>query len=56
MSSTRKDEEKVVVFRQMANYWQDKNWRQCADLLTEGGVLQPMMKDPIVGREAFTSA
>jgi hypothetical protein len=39
MSSTRKDEEKVVVFLQRANYWQDKNWRQCADLLTEGGVL-----------------
>ena len=53
MSSTLKDEEKVAVFRQMAIHWQNKNWRKCADLFTEGGVLQSMMKEPIVGREAF---
>ncbi|MEO8543707.1 MAG: limonene-1,2-epoxide hydrolase family protein [Burkholderiaceae bacterium] len=53
MISTLKDEEKVAVFRQMASHWQEKNWRKCADLFTEGGVLQSMMKDPIVGREAF---
>ncbi len=53
MSSTLNDEEKIAVFRQMANHWQDRNWRQCADLFTEGGVLHSMMKDPIVGREAF---
>ena len=53
MSSNLNDEEKIAVFRQMASHWQNKNWRQCADLFTEGGVLQSMMKDPIVGREAF---
>lgn len=53
MRSSLKDEEKVAVFRQMAQHWQDKDWRKCADLFTEGGVLQSMMKEPIVGREAF---
>ncbi len=53
MNSTLKAEEKVAVFRQMASHWQDKNWRKCADLLTEGGIFQSMMKEPIVGREAF---
>ena len=53
MSVTLTNEEKIAVFRQMASHWQNKSWRQCADLFTEGGVLQSMMKDPIVGREAF---
>ena len=53
MSNTLTNEEKVAVFRQMANHWQNKNWRQCADLLTEDGVFHSMMKSPIVGREAF---
>ena len=53
MSATLKDEEKVAVFRQMAVHWQDKNWRKCADLFSENGVLHSVMKDPIVGREAF---
>ncbi|MBK6604755.1 MAG: nuclear transport factor 2 family protein [Leptospiraceae bacterium] len=53
MSVTLTNEEKTAVLRQMASHWQNKSWRQCADLFTEGGVLQSMMKDPIVGREAF---
>lgn len=53
MSTHLKDEEKIAVFRQMASHWQNKAWRQCADLFTEDGVLHSMMKDPLVGREAF---
>lgn len=53
MHTDLKDEEKIAVFRQMAQHWEAKNWRKCADLFTEGGVLQSMMKEPIVGREAF---
>jgi limonene-1,2-epoxide hydrolase len=53
MRATLTDEEKIAVFRQMASHWQNKEWRRCADLFTQGGVLHSMMKDPIVGREAF---
>ncbi|UUZ66408.1 nuclear transport factor 2 family protein (plasmid) [Polaromonas sp. P1-6] len=53
MSSTRRDEEKIALFRDMARHWENKDWRACADLFTADGVLQSMMKDPIVGREAF---
>lgn len=53
MSSPLKDEEKAAVFRRMAEHWQNKEWRQCADLFTPGGVLHSVMKEPIVGREAF---
>lgn len=53
MSSTLRDEEKIALFRDMARHWENKDWRACADLFTADGVLQSMMKDPIVGREAF---
>ncbi len=53
MRSNLNDEEKISLFREMARHWEEKNWRRCADLFTEGGTLQSMMKAPIVGREAF---
>ncbi|MEO7242239.1 MAG: limonene-1,2-epoxide hydrolase family protein [Variovorax sp.] len=53
MPTELNDEQKIAVVRQMAAGWQDKAWRQCADLFTENGVLHSVMKEPIVGREAF---
>lgn len=53
MNCSLKDEEKIAVFREMACHWQNKDWRKCADLFAADGVLQSMMKDPVVGREAF---
>lgn len=53
MNSTLSDEQKIAVFRAMVSGWQDKQWRQCADLFAPNGVLQSMMKEPVVGREVF---
>ena len=53
MNSTLSDEQKITVFRAMVSGWQDKQWRQCADLFAPNGVLQSMMKEPVVGREVF---
>ena len=47
------DEQKIAVFREMVSGWQNKQWRQCADLFTPNGILQSMMKEPVVGREVF---
>jgi len=55
MTSTLNDDQKIAVFRQMANAWEHKQWRTCADLLTPDGVLQSMMLEPVVGRETFYS-
>ncbi len=53
MTTELTDEQKMATFRAMENAWQDKQWRQCADLLAPNGVLQSMMLDPVVGREVF---
>lgn len=47
------DEQKIATFRTMARHWENKEWRQCADLFTPDGVLHSVMKEPHVGREAF---
>ena len=53
MAPTFSDEQKIAVFREMVSGWQDKQWRKCADLFAPDGVLQSMMKEPLVGREVF---
>jgi limonene-1,2-epoxide hydrolase len=53
MHHTLNDEEKIAMFRTMARHWENKEWRQCADMFTPDGVLHSVMKAPHVGREAF---
>ena len=53
MTPTFSDEQKIAVFREMVSGWQNKQWRKCADLFAPNGVLQSMMKEPLVGREVF---
>ena len=53
MAPTFSDEQKIAVFREMVSGWQNKQWRKCADLFAPNGVLQSMMKEPLVGREVF---
>lgn len=54
MASTLTDDQKIATFRKMADAWEKKDWRTCADLLTENGAIHSMMKDePTRGREAF---
>ena len=54
MASTLTDAQKIDTFRKMADAWQRKDWRTCADLLAVNGALHSMMKDePMVGRETF---
>ena len=53
MPPTLSNEQKIAVFREMVSGWQRKEWRKCADLFTPDGVLQSMMKEPVVGREVF---
>ena len=53
MRRTLKDEEKIALFRTMARHWENKEWRQCADMFTPDGVLHSVMKEPHVGGEAF---
>ena len=48
------DDEKIATVRRMAQAWERKDWRACADLLTEDGALHSMMKtERTVGRETF---
>jgi len=53
MAVTLSDEEKIAVFRKIKAAWEGKQWRTVADMMTPDGVLQSMMLEPIVGREAF---
>ncbi len=45
------DELKIQTFMTMKEGWERKNWRQCADLMTEDGILHSVMLDPCKGRE-----
>lgn len=47
------DEMKIRVFTQMKEAWEAKDWRACADLMAEQGVLHSVMLTPCVGRENF---
>lgn len=54
MASDLTDEQKIATFRKMADAWERKDWRTCADLLTENGRIHSMMKEEAtVGRETF---
>jgi limonene-1,2-epoxide hydrolase len=53
MPNTVDDQAKVAVFREMARAWQAQEWRTCADLFTQDGVLHSVMLDPVVGRETI---
>ena len=52
MTKTLSDAEKIAEFRKIADYWKTKNWRAICDMMKPDVVLQNMMFDPIVGREA----
>ncbi|MGE4243800.1 SgcJ/EcaC family oxidoreductase [Ramlibacter sp.] len=47
------DDDKIAIFRRMAQAWQDQDFRTCADLFAPDGVLHSVMLDPVVGREAI---
>lgn len=53
MSSPLSDAQKIAVFREMARAWHAKEWRTCADLFAENGVLHSVMIEPVVGRETI---
>jgi limonene-1,2-epoxide hydrolase len=53
MSNSVSDEQKIALFRRMAQAWQDQDFRTCADLFTPNGVLHSMMLEPVVGREVI---
>lgn len=54
MASSLTDEQKIATVRAMADAWGKKDWRACADLLTENGAIHSMMKEaPMVGRDTF---
>lgn len=53
MTADLTDEQKIAVFRAMADGWAAKDWRKCADMMAPDGRLQSMMHEPMVGREAF---
>jgi limonene-1,2-epoxide hydrolase len=53
MSKPLSDEQKIAVFRRMAQAWQDQDWPACADLFAPDGVLHSVMLEPVVGRQAI---
>ncbi|OOG50537.1 limonene-1,2-epoxide hydrolase family protein [Polaromonas sp. C04] len=53
MTSTLTDAQKMAVFHEMAEAWESKQWRRCADLFAPNGVLHSVMLEPVVGREVF---
>lgn len=46
------ENQKIELFKEMADAWASKDWRKAADMFAEDGVLHSMMVEPIVGREA----
>jgi len=52
---TESDEEKIAVALDMITAWEAQDWDRAASLFAEHGVLQSVMLEPIVGREAFRS-
>ncbi len=53
MATTSLDELKVQTFMAMKEGWERKDWRQCADLMAEDGILHSVMLEPCKGRENF---
>lgn len=52
MVRSSEDDRKLALFKEMAQAWADLDWRKVADLFAPDGVLQSMMVEPVVGREA----
>lgn len=53
ITSEISDEMKIHIFMNMKNAWENKDWRTCADLMAEQGILHSVMLEPCVGRENF---
>ncbi|QNN59091.1 nuclear transport factor 2 family protein [Diaphorobacter ruginosibacter] len=53
MATTSIDELKIQTFMAMKEGWERKDWRQCADLMAEDGILHSVMLEPCKGRENF---
>lgn len=53
VSTEVSDEMKIDIFMNMKKSWESKNWRACADLMAEQGILHSVMLEPCVGRENF---
>lgn len=54
MGTTASDDAtKIRTFMTMKDAWERKHWRQCADLMTEDGILHSVMLEPCKGRENF---
>jgi limonene-1,2-epoxide hydrolase len=53
MTEQLTDAQKIARFREMAEAWEAKQWRRCADLFAPDGVLHSVMLEPVVGRETF---
>ncbi|MDR2332331.1 MAG: nuclear transport factor 2 family protein [Burkholderiaceae bacterium] len=53
MATTSLDELKIQAFMAMKEGWERKDWRQCADLMAEDGILHSVMLEPCKGRENF---
>lgn len=51
--STMSDQEKIDVFRTMAQAWHDQDWDTCASLFAADGVLHSVMLQPVVGRQTI---
>ena len=47
------DAQKLAVARQMFQAWRDLDWDRVFELFADNGVLQSMMDQPVVGRQAI---
>lgn len=52
-TTSRDDQKKIDAFMAMKDGWEKKDWRQCADLMAEDGILHSVMLEPCKGRENF---
>lgn len=47
------DAKKMEVFLAMKTGWEQKNWKACAELMHEDGILHSVMLEPCRGRNNF---
>lgn len=54
MSATPNDsQQKIDTFLAMKEAWERKDWKACADLMAEDGILHSVMLEPCRGRANF---
>ena len=53
LDTARDDQMKIDTFMTMKEGWEQKDWRKCADLMAEDGILHSVMLEPCTGRENF---